>query len=71
MPSDYLLKGVMGIALATGVIGIALLGIAFGYSLKPGALLAFTSHPLFAPGVGCVIAGAFSGLLLTQIRRAN
>jgi hypothetical protein len=62
MSSGYLLKGVMGIALAAGVIGIAVLGIAFFWP---------TSHPFSAPGFACVIAGAFSGLLLTQIRRAN
>ena len=71
MSASFFLRGIMGVALATGVIGVALLGIAFGYSLKPDAVLAFTTHRLFAPGLGCVIAGAFSGLLLMHIERAR
>ena len=61
----------MGIALAAGVIGIALLGIAFGYSPKPEVQSGFTMLQVFASSLGCMITGAFSGLLLTHVRRAN
>lgn len=70
MSSTHFLRGIMGIALVAGIIGVVLLGIAFGYSPKPGTQAGFTVLQLFASGLGCVIAGAFSGLLLTHIQRA-
>jgi len=71
MSSSHFMRGIMAIALGAGLIGVALLGISFGYSLKPEAQFGFTAHPLFASGLGAVIAGAFSGLMLTYIRRAG
>jgi len=53
-----------GILVATGLIGIALIGVAFGHQLRVGDLSSITGHPLSAAGMHCLTSSAIGGLLL-------
>lgn len=44
----------LGILIAAGLIGIALIGVAFGHSLRVGRLWSISQHPLFGAGVQCL-----------------
>lgn len=59
----------VGILFASALIGIALIGLAFGQSLKVGNVLSMSDHPLFRAGVQCLTTSAVCVLLLGVGRR--
>lgn len=54
----------LGILIAAGLIGIALIGVAFGHSLRVGRLWSISQHPLFGAGVQCLTSSVVCCFLL-------
>jgi hypothetical protein len=59
----------IGILLAAALIGVALIGLAAGQSLRVGQLLAMGQHPLFGAGTQCLVASAVCAVLLAGGKR--
>jgi hypothetical protein len=60
-----------GLGLGGVLIGIGLLGLAFGYSLKVDATTAMTGHPLFAVGRDCAMTGVTLLVVCGLFRRKD
>lgn len=54
----------VGFLFAVAVIGVALIGLAFGHALRLGSLASMTQHPLFRVGTDCLSASVVCALLL-------
>jgi hypothetical protein len=54
----------LGIVVAAGLIGIALVGVAFGHSFRVGRISAIGQHPLFSAGAQCLTSSVVCGFLL-------
>jgi hypothetical protein len=54
----------IGILPAAVLIGIALVGLAAGQSLRVGRLLAMRQHPFFGTGTRCLVSSAVCAVLL-------
>jgi len=63
MNTMHVKHALVSIVLAAGIAGVALLGLAFGHSLRIGDLSAVNRHPLFATGVECVTSSIVCVLL--------
>lgn len=61
-------QALMSLSAVSVLIGLALFGIAFGYSLK--SELTMREHMLFIPGIFCVAVGSFS-ILITMCSNSN
>jgi hypothetical protein len=59
----------LGILMAAGIIGIALIGVAFGHSFRVGRISSLSQHPLFGAGLQCLGASVVCGLLLLGASR--
>lgn len=70
MTTFELRKALTAMVLTAGVVGIALMGFAFGNSLKPDASTTFLQHPLLHTGIACVTSAIVCWvLILGNVRR--
>lgn len=61
------IKLLTGMSAAASLIGLALLGLCFGASMRSDAPIAMTEHALFLPGLICVAAVALPLVLLPAL----
>ena len=54
-----------------GLIGLAFIGLAFGYSLKVGDLSMLDQHPLFSSGVESLSSSVVIALFLLGFGRSS
>lgn len=53
--------------LVAGLIGLGLLGLAFGHSLKPDTQWTMSQHPLFDTGMACLATSIVCSILLFRV----
>jgi len=64
------LDAYLGLVVAAGAVGAALVGLAVGQSFRFGSIASVGQHPLFSAGAQCLTSSAICGLLLlTGVRR--